>query len=110
MLTADEAGRVTRKFPDRVVTVFLRTANAPELRKHKFVVPKDLIMRDLVRMLKRKPGTEKQALFFFCNNGVVHMDSTFAEIRARHACADGIVYIKYAVENTFGCPPSKKNG
>ena len=105
MLTDEEARRVTRKFPDRVVVVFLRTGNAPELKKHKFVVPRDLKMRDLVRMLKREPGTEKQALFFFCNNGVVHMDGTFSEIRSRHACADGIVYIKYAVENTFGCLP-----
>jgi hypothetical protein len=85
------------KYPDRVPVIIKNK----ETVTGKYLVPISTTMKDLFCVVKHKLN-EKQAIFIFVNNCLVPMNNTIGEIYNQHQADDGILYLVYRTENTFG--------
>ena len=103
----EESDRVLNKYPDRVpviVTKNKNSINTPEIDKHKYLVPVDLTVGQLLYVIRKRInlGSEK-ALFLFvdgsvaCNTELV--SSVYYEL---HDKEDGFLHMVYCCENVFG--------
>ena len=85
------------------IPVFMTARNAPHLNKRKMLVPKTLIIGDLIYILRRRINiTPEQGLFLFCENCILGVSERIDSVDDRYRNADGFLYIVYALENVFG--------
>lgn len=103
-LSKEEAERVTRRFPTRVIVVMHPQGNnTPRLDRYKYVVHSHWTMGHFVGLLReRLKLSPHEALFCFCNNALIPMSNTLGQVKQKHQATGGVVYISYANENTFG--------
>ena len=70
------------------------------LTQHKFIVPSELTVGQLLYVIrKRMKLTSTQTLFFFINNTIPSSSSLISSLKTDD---DGFLYIEYDQENTFG--------
>ena len=81
----------------------------PDLEKHKFLVPQDLRVHEIMHIIRRRMGKTfkpEQALFLFVRRGdkmaVAPSVKTIGQIDENSRDSDGFVYFEYTSENTFG--------
>ena len=97
--------RILEKHPDRVPVYVNKKegSNVEEIKRHKYLVPKDMTMGNFIYVLRKnitlKPS---QALFVFVNNLIVSNTELMGEIYNKHANEDKFLYVIYSSENTFG--------
>lgn len=99
--------RIRRKHPDHIPVILEPDAeHTPPLHKCQFLLQRDLTIGQLSYVIARQhlhlpPGT---ALFLLCGRGVLLAAShVVAHLHALYAdAADGMLYLTYALENTFG--------
>ena len=96
--------RLREKFPDKVPIVL-----APSDSKHdlglpkKYLVYQDSSLGKFVATVRRRAKLgDSEALFFYVNHSLLPIHQLIAEVYERHKHADGLLYITYAKENTFG--------
>ena len=102
-----EVDKIMKKYPGRIPVYVKRADNVgtrlPEINRHKFLIPQDFTLHALqhtVRIyLKLKP---EQAIFLFINNEVPMYTESLAELYEKHHDKDGLLYVTYSTENTFG--------
>ena len=102
-----EADQVKKKYPDRVCVICERAANAgrvPDLDKNKFLVPEMLTVGQFMFIVRKRlrldPG---QAIFFFVGGQFLPTASVdMVTLYKDYKDEDGLLYILYATENTFG--------
>lgn len=101
-----EAGRILKKFPDRVPVICERDKNkldVPELEKKKFLLPKDLKMIEFIFILRNKMKINNSiALFFTIDGHVPNSTQTMHNLYEEYKDRDGFLYVVYTSENTFG--------
>jgi GABA(A) receptor-associated protein len=98
----EEASRMRTKYKDRIPVIIERKKGSVlnPLSQHKFIVPCDLTVGQLLYVIrKRMKLTSTQSLFFFIGNTI---PSSSTLISALKADEDGFLYIEYDQENTFG--------
>jgi GABA(A) receptor-associated protein len=103
----EEADRIMRKYPDRIPVLVTRnqnSTNTPDIDKHKYLVPVDLTMGQLLfvirRRLKLKP---EKGLFLFVDSAVVCNSELVSTVYYRsHDPEDGFLHAVYSCENVFG--------
>ena len=99
----DYVGRTA--FPS-LMTGALREGERQLLDKTKFVVPRDLLMSQLLLVVRRRLHMRSgEAVFLFDAQRRVLMSPahTVAQVADRYADpSSGVVYLCYAFENTFG--------
>ena len=89
-----------KRYPDRV-PVIVGKKNSPD--KHKYMVPKGITMAQFMCMLRtRIKLTSDKAIFVFIDNTLVPNSELMETLYARHVHTDGILYMTYASESTFG--------
>jgi len=89
-----------KRYPDRV-PVIVGKKNSPD--KHKYMVPKGITMAQFMCMLRtRIKLTSDKAIFVFIDNTLVPNSELMENLYARHVHTDGILYMTYASESTFG--------
>jgi GABA(A) receptor-associated protein len=117
-----DAQRLQTKYPTRVAVVVGANSNtAPQIKTHKFLVPKDLTYGQFmytIRMRLQKDTQTKTALqpeegfLLFVvrldehdgtliHQSIPSMNETIGRLHHVHS-VDGYLYIQYAIENTFG--------
>ena len=95
--------RAETRRPDRVAAVIESDGQLPAMPNDKFLLPMDLTGAQLSYIIRRRLTLQKEsALFLLCDGRLVAASTTMRELRARHASADGFVYIEYTAENSFG--------
>jgi GABA(A) receptor-associated protein len=100
-----ESERVTQKYPDRcpVIVDRLDGALAPILKKHKYLVPRDLTVGQLTYIIRKhiklKP---EQAIFIFIKETIPSSSSLIGDVFETKKDVDGFLYAVYTLENTFG--------
>lgn len=102
-----EINTVMKKHPGRVPVYVKRADNVssslPEINRHKFLIPEDFTLHALqhtVRLyLKLRP---EQAIFLFINNAIPYYSDSLGQLYEKHRDKDGLLYITYSTENTFG--------
>lgn len=102
-----EADRIMNKYPDRIpvlVTRNERSATTPMIDKHKYLVPCDLTMGQLLYVVrKRLHMSPERALFLFVNSTVVSNSELVSSVYyASHDPQDGFLHVVYSCENVFG--------
>jgi len=103
-----ETKRITKKYPNRICVVVekaYREKDLPELKQQKFLIIRSLTFMQLKSAIMSQMDIDKsKALFFFMDDTVISMSisKTMGEIYDEHKEDDGILYIQFISENTFG--------
>lgn len=103
----DTAARVMRKYPDRVPVVVERKAgdksDTPSVAQQKYLVPRETTMGEFVYIIRRRIRlSPTQAIFVFANNRLPPVSMSMSEVYEEYRDPDGILYLVYSGENTFG--------
>lgn len=102
-----ESTRIKEKYPTRIPVIVERAKdcnNIPEITKHKYLVPQDLTVGQLIYVIRKKiPKLESNiGMFIFINNQMPSTGDIVNLIYEKHVDEDGFLYIEYSGENTFG--------
>ena len=96
--------RLTSIYLDRIPVIVERHegCNIEEIDNRKFLVPDNTTISTFIYVLrKRLHLTPERALYLFHNNTLYTGSTLISQIPQDE---DGFRYLKYAGENTFGCP------
>ena len=99
------AVRINSKYPERVpVIIEPMTDKEPPSKNVKYLVPRDTIFSKLMfDARKNMPKCkEHQSITFFVNNKLIPITQSVGEVYEREKSEDGLLYVLYAKENTFG--------
>jgi GABA(A) receptor-associated protein len=103
-INTEYISKLLRKHPDKVPVIFIPTNNAPEIDKRKFVIPRDLLVSQLLYIIRQKIKLEpEKAIFlFFEKNITVSSNMIMSEVYEKYKDKNGVLYVNYSTENTFG--------
>ena len=106
-LKPGELQLILRNHPNKIPVYITKSNYAdkdlPDISKHKFLIPNFHLMGEFVYSIRRwiKIQPEK-AIFLFIGNEIPCSSLTMEEVYHRHKSSDGMLYITYTSENTFG--------
>ena len=104
--TTEEASRIREKYPERVPVLVGKSpsSDAPEIDKHKFLVPMDLTVGQFQYVIrKRIKLSPDKALFLFIDGAVPPTSSLISTVYEE--CKDPVtqfMFVTYSMESTFG--------
>jgi GABA(A) receptor-associated protein len=99
------ANKIQSKYPDRIPVIVEKAPNSkvPEIDRKKYLVPKDITVgafeTEIRKHMKLKP---EEAIFLFVNNTIPPTGSLISQVYDKHKESDGLLYVTYSGENTFG--------
>jgi hypothetical protein len=101
------SNKLLSKYPDRVPTIIEKCEINLKLQNHRYLLPKQMLMRDFIAIIRTKTNiTEKNAIFTFVKSTdgyvLVPMSETVENMYLLHKSQDNFLYIKLGIENTFG--------
>ena len=94
------------KYPDRIPVVVEK--NELHLDAHKYLVPSDLKVSEFLCLIRKKIKIKKfEAIFTFVKSSdseyvLIKLNETIQSVYDDYKQEDGLVYIKFKIENTFG--------
>ena len=102
-----EADRIMNKYPDRIPVLVTRNKNSintPEIDKHKYLVPSDLTMGQLMFVIRRRLKLPpEKGLFLFVDGGVVSVSDLVSTVYyISHDPDDGFLHAVFSCESVFG--------
>jgi GABA(A) receptor-associated protein len=102
----NESHYMMEKYPNSICCIIEKAKNCKNLnniKKNKYIIPKDLIIAQLIYIIRKKITLDaKMSIFIYINNVIPMSTTTLDEIYENNKDDDGFLYIKYACENTFG--------
>ena len=101
----EESRTMFRRYPERVPVVIEPKCNhTPAIDKHKYMTPTDMTIGQLLFVIRKRVNLRSdQSLFVFIDESVLlPATANIRDTYAKHKDEDGFLYIKYALENTFG--------
>lgn len=98
--------KLIRKYPNRVPIIF-KTNKKSLLKKSKYLVPKEFLMSDLIKIVRKNITIMPyESLYFFCNNLLIPTDANINELYVKYKNNSGenmnCLVIIYEVETSFG--------
>ena len=102
-----ECNRMLTRRPDYAPTILERRGQqTPPISREKFLIPRIMSGAQLMYIVRSRVELQpSQAIFLLCNNVMITASDTVGELYRKHANSeDGMLYITYTVENTFGAP------
>lgn len=96
--------QVIKKYPDRVPIIVMKgDKRLPELPRPKYIVPRDITLSKFIYEIRKNMYLRpEQAIYLFVNNMLPPCNMMMGEIYDRWKDEDGLLYIIYSSENTFG--------
>ena len=94
------------KYPDRVPIII--EENEIKIEARKYLVPSNLKISEFLALIRKKIKINKfEAIFTFVkeneNNYILmKMNETVQSVYNEYKQEDGLVYLKFKIENTFG--------
>ena len=91
------------KYPDRLPIIVDTTGTLPKLDKHKFLVPCDLTVSQLMYVVRKRMSLRPEvAMFMYVGTVMLQGGATITEVYHEAKDEDGFLYLLAAGENTFG--------
>ena len=100
-----ESQRISLRYPERCPIVIgrLNGGMGPKIKKHKYMVPRNLTIGQLIYVIKKQVQvSHEQAIFFFIKESIPLTSALVGNIFDKEKDDDGFLYIFYSTENTFG--------
>lgn len=101
-----ESDRILQKYTDKIPVVVEKNYKLscnPDIDKNKYLVPYDLSFGEFLHVIRKRTKIDSnQALFAFINNKIPCTNDIMINIYKNNADDDGLLYIIYSIENTFG--------
>ena len=102
----NEANKVLEKYPNRYPVIVEKGSNSdnvPDLDRHKFLVPSDLSLANLMYIIrKRIKLSSEKSLYLFIGGSFAPTSKLLLELYEKHKDEDGFLYVTYTGESTFG--------
>lgn len=99
------AAKIRQKYADRLPVIVEKApkSNAPDIDKHKYLVPVDITVGKFVHEIRKHMSlSPEKAIFLFVNNVLPPTAALMSQIYDQYKDEDGFLYINYTDENTFG--------
>lgn len=94
------AEKVLQKYPDRYPVI---VTNKEKTQLDRFLVPDDLVVGQLMLLIRRKLSLQpSEAMFLFVNDKLLTPTTTISEEYSNDHDDDMFLYVVWSVENTFG--------
>lgn len=95
------AEAILLKYPDRIPIII---EGKPDVDRHKYLVPDHLTVGEFLHIIRKriKLGSH-QALFAFVDGVLPPSSMQLRAVYNEYRSPDGFLYLKYSLENTFGC-------
>lgn len=104
-----DINKLIEKFPDKVPIIFNpSTQKTKKIDKQKFLVPRNLIMSELIYIIRKRIKLDpSESIFMFVedknnNKHIVSTNMIVSQAYENYKKQDNILYVTYANENTFG--------
>ena len=101
-----EAERVLNKHKDKIPVIVEKNYKSditPPIDKNKFLVPCDLTFGQFLLIIRKRIKLEKeQCLYTFINDKMIAPSELMLTVYKNNVNEDGLLYITYSIENTFG--------
>ncbi len=102
-----EVYRLHSRHPDRIPIIIYPNPHNPhlkEIKQHKYLVPKDHTVGQLVYIVMRKiNGSPENTYFFYTKHQtLLSTAQLISQVYEQYHDDDGFLYIVYDGENTFG--------
>ena len=97
--------KMREKYPDRccIIVNKMKGANVPDIDKNKYLVPKTITIGQFVYVIRKRICLpQDKALFIYVGNILPSTSHFIGDIYNNHVADDGLLYITYAGETTFG--------
>ena len=97
--------RMSEKYPDRccIIVTKMKGSDVPDIDKHKYLVPRTLSMGQFVYVIRKRISIQPdKALFIYVDNILPSTSELIGNVYNNHVAEDGLLYITYAGESTFG--------
>ena len=102
----NESSRIRKKYPERVPLIVEKAIGCDTLQdvdKHKYLVPRTLSMGQFVYVIRKRISIQPdKALFIYVDNILPSTSELIGNVYNNHVADDGLLYITYAGESTFG--------
>jgi hypothetical protein len=95
---------INKKYLNTKIPIIVDTFETKlNLKKHKYLVPKDLKMSHFFSFIRKKISIKpSESLFILCNNLLVDMNLNLNDIYYLKKSNDDYLYFILTLENTFG--------
>lgn len=99
----NEANKIINRYKDRIPVIIIPHKKL-ELKKKKYLVPKGVVVGQLVYTMRRYVTFEHtQAMYLFTENGTMPLTSGLIDsLYYYHKNNDGFLYLYATIEHTFG--------
>ena len=100
-----EANNILKKYHDKIPVILekYKSKNLKEIDKKKYLLPKDLLISQLLFIIKKRINiSSEQCIYMFCNNILLSSNNTIEDVYYKYKDDDKFLYIFYDTENTFG--------
>lgn len=98
------AHRIRTKYPHRYPVIIEPADDCTiDIQKRKFLINQDATVAHVIHQLKKQMKVDSwKAIFLFVNNVLPSAGAKMSNIYETYKDEDGMLYMKYAEENTFG--------
>ena len=98
---------VHAKHPDKIPVIIEKLKNVtnpvPDLEKHKYLMPNDIYMNQLLYIINKRLDINSSAsIYLFANDILINNSESIMTTYQRHKDEDGFLYLYYTAENVFG--------
>lgn len=101
-----ESASVLQKYPTKIpviVTKSRTSTDIPDLKKNKFLVPREFTVGQFIYLLRSNIKLEPhKSMFLFVNNALPTTSTLMTTLYQNYKDADGFLYMVYTGESTFG--------
>lgn len=102
----NEANYMMKKHRNSICCIIEKSEtckNLSELKRKKYIIPNDLLVSQLIYIIRRRCNLDpKMAIFIYINNIIPNSNAKLQDLYNNNKDEDGFLYIKYSGENTFG--------